>query len=681
MLSDTGPGDVLPLAPGGDRRTNPPRFTNVAHNAIGDGGGRAAREAGAALGNAARMRAPAGDVRAGRGPDARGMESGREAHMYSRPGESMLGPSHHGASSAAPTPHLGAGWASGGPAPRGAARPPRLTRHGVLPRRGPLGWWLVLTAPVWPIRELPLEDRERLRKAELTSLSILAALLLLAVLASANATSLPTLDAILAAAIGLVVAAFFNRFGWTSAAAYLVPAVLTALVAACIVLADGGLQLTLLPAYDLFVLPIFLASLTGRRAAPWVFAILAAVFIIADLTLQPHALITAVGAANFDEVQYAMGDQGWWGVISRHLALIFFAALFGWLGALSVEGALARADRAEEIAALEHEVADQQRQLELGVHQILRTHARVANGDFTARAPLAQNHVLWQLANSLNNLVGRMQRSAQSEHMLQRTDAELRRLAVALDEAEAGKLPIWPAPTGTPADHLVLRFAKGQGFAPQIAAPSGIQPALHPASLQPIEKGMGASTKPALPGGPPSYSPLPSSDPGPHPLLVSRPIHVADLLDPDCWPAWLAESGAKKLGVPEEPAGPATTSPPAASSRLGVPAPATQPRRAPPSQSAALAPVLPAPAVEMPPNLADFMAAPPPDAPPPRRSHLPGASGEFSGPSDSGPSGSGSPSGPSEFSGSGAFWRSDARRKRAEALGPVPDPPWMAPGQ
>ncbi|HEY7414413.1 MAG TPA: hypothetical protein VH593_04415, partial [Ktedonobacteraceae bacterium] len=41
-------------------------------------------------------------------------------------------------------------------------------------RAGLVGWWLNLTAPRWPDHAIPVKERERLRKAELTSLSILA---------------------------------------------------------------------------------------------------------------------------------------------------------------------------------------------------------------------------------------------------------------------------------------------------------------------------------------------------------------------------------------------------------------------------------------------------------------------------------------------------------------------------
>src|SRR5690348_15096715 len=301
--------------------------------------------------------------------------------------------------------------------------------------------------------------RERLRKAELTSFSILAVFFLLVSLVSNSLAHPSTAQVVGTMALGLFVAAVLNRAGWSRVAAYLVPSLLTLVIMLAIVRTDGGLRLALLPAYDLLALPVFLVALTASRRATWVFAALGIAFVLADFALQPHARITAAGASGFDDIQYAIGQVTWWGEVNRHVALILFAALFSWLGAWSVEAAIVRADRAEEVARLEHYVADSKRRLDQGIQQILDTHIRAANGDFSARAPMNQDNVLWQIAASLNNLLGRLQKTGQAEHQLRRTEGELRRLATALDDAQMGRRPIWPAPTGTAADLILARIA------------------------------------------------------------------------------------------------------------------------------------------------------------------------------------------------------------------------------
>src|SRR5690242_5694243 len=95
--------------------------------------------------------------------------------------------------------------------------------HSIIRRAGLVGWWLNLTAPSWPDRSLPIQERERLRKAELTSFSILAIFAFLIALVSNSLADLTTAQAVGLMAIILLVAAILNRTGRTRAAAYLIP--------------------------------------------------------------------------------------------------------------------------------------------------------------------------------------------------------------------------------------------------------------------------------------------------------------------------------------------------------------------------------------------------------------------------------------------------------------------------
>ncbi|MGH2514161.1 MAG: hypothetical protein ACRDHP_00750, partial [Ktedonobacterales bacterium] len=272
----------------------------------------------------------------------------------------------------------------------GSAEPNDPERFGFGKRSGISGWWLNLTAPPPPNRLLDIGERERLRKAELTSLSILAVFLFLLTLVSNSIAHPATAEAVIIMMVGLVVAAVFNRTGRTRVAAYLVPGLLMLLIALAIV-GTKTLDPYLAVAYDLFVIPIILTSLTADRRAPWYFAAISIAFIVADFYLQPHALLHGNGASSFDGIAYEISQVGAWGSINRHVALSLFAAFFGWLGARSVDRAIARADRAEEIAELERQQLEQRRQLEFGVQQLLETHVRLANQDYTARANLPQD--------------------------------------------------------------------------------------------------------------------------------------------------------------------------------------------------------------------------------------------------------------------------------------------------
>ncbi len=431
--------------------------------------------------------------------------------------------------------------------PRAPGQMPPQHAQGQSTRTGLVGWWLNLTAPRLPDGILPRQEAERLRKAELTSLSIIPVLVLLIALVSNSLASPATAMAVVVMAVVLAVAAVFNRIGFVRTAAYLIPGGFGVLIAMS-VLAAPGLRVIGLPIFDLFALPIFIVSLTGDRRAPWGFAAAAIAFIVLDYLYQPHALITGHGATNFDDLAFEQAIFGLWGMINRHIALAFFAAFFGWLGARSVDEAIARADRAEEVAALEHAVSQQRRQLEIGVQQILETHVRVANGDFTTRAPMSQDNVLWQIAASLNNLLGRLQKAGQAEHQMRRVEDEMRRLIAAIDDAQAGRRPIWPAKAGTIVDELIDRIRR-----PSPGAADAPGRSIRPADATSIQSGRLPSAGTMTPA-----SAFPTED------LRQGGLDESALLAPGQMPPWLERMAPPALKPAEpRPPYPAPGGPPA----------------------------------------------------------------------------------------------------------------------
>lgn len=324
-------------------------------------------------------------------------------------------------------------------------------------RTGITGWWLNLTAPPRPAVPLSGAASERLRKAELTSFTLPPILAFLIALVSNSLVSLATAEAVGVMAVILVITAVLNRSGFVRVAAYLAPSALLLLLAFSLISAPG-LRLIGLPIYDLFVLPIFVVSLTGDRSAPWYFAGLAIIFIVADYMLEPHQLVQVNATVAFDGIAYEQAIFGVWGMINRHVALCFFAAFFGWLGARSVDSAIARADRAEEIAHLESLVANQKRSLDYGVDQLTQAFVRSANGDYNVRVNIPQQNPLWGVGAQMNTFVQRLGAASQATYDLERARQETYRLATALDDWRAGRVPIWPAPSGTVVDPLVQRL-------------------------------------------------------------------------------------------------------------------------------------------------------------------------------------------------------------------------------
>ena len=144
---------------------------------------------------------------------------------------------------------------------------------------------------------------------------------------------------------------------------------------------------------------------------------------------------------------------------------VFEAVLaFLWVG--SATKAIAALDRSEEIVALERrEIEQQEKQLELksqledGIDQILQAHVKAANGDFSARAPLNRENVLWRIAYSLNNLLSRLQRYNQLQVEMDKTQEAIRVLTERVRVAKANKQALVPLQrTGTIVDELILEL-------------------------------------------------------------------------------------------------------------------------------------------------------------------------------------------------------------------------------
>ena len=130
-------------------------------------------------------------------------------------------------------------------------------------------------------------------------------------------------------------------------------------------------------------------------------------------------------------------------VIAQPIALQLIVAIVTYLWVRSAQRAIARADRAEEIAELQRREAERSHQLETGIQQLLQTQVRAANGDLMARANLSQDNMLWQVGVSLNTLLTRLQKAgrqaSRAEYENQQLREEVARLAEALRKARAVK--------------------------------------------------------------------------------------------------------------------------------------------------------------------------------------------------------------------------------------------------
>jgi hypothetical protein len=365
-----------------------------------------------------------------------------------------------------------------------------------------VNWWLRLTSSGWESRATSLKQREAARRSRLASWIILGLLAADALIIPVGFGEVATLIAIATVALGILLAAALNRAGHVNGAGVLIVLVLAGGVMGSLLSETQGLTLDSLPGYDLLAIGVIVAASVLPAASAFVVAAFNSTIICLDFFLQkPANDLTA------DIQSIGSNLQGSLALIARPIALQLIIAVVAYLWARGIENAIRRADRAEEIATLEHSIAEQKRQLDIGIQQILQTHIRAANGDFTARAPLGQENILWQIAASLNNLLARLQRAGQAEHQLRRTEEELARLAAAIDDAQSGRRPIWPAPSGTAADLVITRISRaasppGEGLPPvgpaQASAP---RPGQYQQPADPWSAGPPSAWPPANPAG------------------------------------------------------------------------------------------------------------------------------------------------------------------------------------
>jgi hypothetical protein len=156
-------------------------------------------------------------------------------------------------------------------------------------------------------------------------------------------------------------------------------------------------------------------------------------FIIAVILFQPHtpalSMLLASGMAL--------------NVIAQPIALQLIVAVVTYLWVRSALHAIARADRAEEIAELKQREAERTHQLETGIQQLSQTQVRAANGDLMARANLSQDNLLWKVGVSLNILLTRLHKSgreaSRAEYEYQQLRREVARLASSMRETRVDR--------------------------------------------------------------------------------------------------------------------------------------------------------------------------------------------------------------------------------------------------
>ncbi|GCE09410.1 hypothetical protein [Dictyobacter aurantiacus] len=293
-------------------------------------------------------------------------------------------------------------------------------------RTGLIGWWYANTALPTPPSSASFVEREAARKSQLTA-TIIFWLLVCFILFIPGCLTLPNPFVIWADAIMIVfsfIAIFFNRSRWPQGAGLLLTLgfeiALTLVIFTTWPLDEPSIQ-----QYELFVFGELLCVSLLSSSSVFIVMLYNIGIILASLFLQPHTAVL-----NHDLQMQLIP------IIIRPVGVQFLVAFVSWLWVNSASKALKRADRAEMIAYLEHQLVDEREHLQQGINQILQTHVEVANGNLKARAPLNQDNVLWQIARSLNMLLDRLQRSVIQEQRLKRMEMAVQAQVQAIQQAE-----------------------------------------------------------------------------------------------------------------------------------------------------------------------------------------------------------------------------------------------------
>jgi hypothetical protein len=300
--------------------------------------------------------------------------------------------------------------------------------------RGPWGLWLRMTMPrVTSAALINSAVRERVRRAQILStlllvtLGVVLGLIPLAFLPSFNSG---TFGAVILGLLIVLICAILCRTGRVSTASMVYVLGLTlAISIGQSIFPDNKIGLQDVEPFDLFVVPIVFAGILLPRIVSVLIWVFDAIFTVTVLSLTPHR-------ANLDAY---LAGSGIYAVAVQPILLAAVLATVSWVAAGSVERAIAQADRTAEVVQAYQIVEDQKRRLEEAVAILRDIHARVANGDLSARAPIVGGE-LGSLAISLNLMLERLSRSLAAESALGGMAQSVQQLNQVVEDLAQGRI-------------------------------------------------------------------------------------------------------------------------------------------------------------------------------------------------------------------------------------------------
>ncbi len=277
--------------------------------------------------------------------------------------------------------------------------------------------WLQFTLPPTPDSNSSLKAQERYRRSR--NVSIMMLVLVIGLIASlipaliSHATFGTIILSVILFFVLIVIG--LNKIGQITLAGFLFVGIFCVGFAVSYSFLRSGLTISQVIGYDMLIVSVLLAPMFFPAWSVFVVALFNIVFIYINFNF-----------AHYDtSLQQLVNSRGSSIGIERTLLLQVMTAILTYIMVESMQRALSRANRAEELARLQQtiveqqqEAADQKVQLEASINHIVDTLTHYANGHLQARVPLTQDNVLWHIAGSINNLLGRVQRLKQENDAL-----------------------------------------------------------------------------------------------------------------------------------------------------------------------------------------------------------------------------------------------------------------------
>jgi hypothetical protein len=254
---------------------------------------------------------------------------------------------------------------------------------------------------------------ERLRRKQIVN-GVLLVIVIFQLVQLPGAMLMQTPMALATVLLGLAlcaVAVVFNQFGKLTAVGILLILVVDLGCGLMLLTSAMGMGMGLgvadLPVLDLLIISELIAVSLLPPASVFLVGASNILFILAVFAFVPRS----------PELNMLLASPMAYNAVIQPLILQVVVGVVAYLWVHSARIALARADRAEEIAQLQsreaellrHE-AERSHQLEQGSEHLLQVLVRAANGEVEVRAHLTQDNVLWRVGNAVNLLLSRLHR-------------------------------------------------------------------------------------------------------------------------------------------------------------------------------------------------------------------------------------------------------------------------------